>query len=417
MTTNTFLESGNSLPTGVTDLHVEAFVQHLQAVGYTKRTLLIKRSITASFARWARDCQIAPHQLNDSHLSTFVQRPPRHSTWRIRFELATLKKFLEHLRAEAGLPIPAAKVDWSPAEELRCRYVDYLRSERGLAQNSICVYSHYIRDFLAALMTDSGSGSPQIQALDAATVHRYLVDRIRDRSSEYSSLLAIALRSFLRFLFLHSETSIDLSVSVPMVRKWAQASIPAFLSADEVDRVVSCTDRSTPGGRRDHAIMLLMARLGLRAGEVVSLELDDIHWRTGEIVVRGKGQLIDRLPLLSDVGESLSLYLRESRGQSESKRVFLRSWAPRVGLTGHAAVTHIVRTALARAGVHTQKHVAAHVFRHSLATMMIRNGASMAEISELLRHRSVKSTTIYAKVDFGALRAVARPWPATGGGR
>ena len=192
---------------------------------------------------------------------------------------------------------------------------------------------------------------------------------------------------------------------------------PAFLSPDEVERVLSAGDRSTLSGHRDQTILLLLARLALRAGEIVSLELDDIRWRAGEIVVRGKCRTVDHLPLLSDIGEALASYLREDRGISTSRRVFLRMWAPRVGLTGPAAVGHIVRRALARAGVHRSGRGAAHLFRHVLATKMIRHGASMREISEVLRHSSQTTIAIYAQVSFEALRTVALAWPAVGGER
>lgn len=416
MSINAIPTFGDSLLTGVTDSQVGSFLGKLQAGGYTKRTLRLKRHIVVFFARWTRGEQIALNDLGDSHITTFVQSSARRSKWRVRFELATLRAFLEHLRAEAGLPAHVAVANCSPTKELRCNYVDYLRSERGLADNSVCVYSPYIRDFLADLSARSGGGSPQMNTLDALTVQQYLLDHLRGRSSEYCRLLATALRSFLRFLFLRGQISIDLSFSVPMVRRWAQATVPAFLSTEEVDRVLSSTDRSTLGGLRNHAILLLLARLGLRAGEIVALELGDIRWRAGEIVVRGKGRVRDRVPLLSDVGEALALYLK-GRGQCDSRRVFLRSIAPRVGLTDHAAVTHVARKALAKAGVRAPGRIAAHLFRHSLATRMMRNGASMAEISEVLRHRSPISTAIYAKVDFDALRRVARPWPAAGGAR
>ena len=415
MTTNTFLASEDYPSIGLTDTHVASFLRHLQAAGYTERTLGSKRSIVVSFARWTRREQIPLGDLAEFHIIAFVERSPRRSKGQVRVELAALRPFLGYLRDEAGVPVHAVQVDCSPAEELRRRYVDYLRSERGLAENSICVYSPYISDFLTELMTMSTRTS--LRALDASTVQDFLLDRIQGRSSEYSRLLATALRSFLRFLFLRGEAPIDLSLSVPMVRRWRQASVPLFISPEEVERVLSATDRSTPGGLRDHAILLLLARLGLRAGEVVALELADIHWRTGEIVVRGKGRIVDRLPLLPDIGEALALYLRTSRGQSASRRIFLRICAPRTGLAGHAAVSHVVRKALAKAEVRTPTRIAAHLFRHSLATRMIRNGASMAEISQLLRHRSQNSTAVYAKVAFESLRGVARPWPAAGGGR
>jgi len=416
MSVDTFLASEDGPPLlGLLDNHVESFLTHLRGAGYAERTLRKKRTIAASFARWTRRKQVAVEDLTEAHLSAFVERSPRKRKARVRLDLAMLGLFLGYLRLEAEVPTPPRRIESSPAGDLHCRYVDYLRNERGLAEHSIGVYSPYIHDFLTALVEGSGSASPR--GLDAQAVQDFLLARVRDRSSEWSRLLATALRSFLRFLYVRGETAIDLSISVPMVRRWRQATVPAFLSHEEVERVLSATDRSIPRGRRDHAILLFLARLGLRAGEVVRLELGDLRWRTGEFVVRGKGRVLDRLPLLADVGEALALYLRKDRGRRSSRRVFLRMWAPRVGLTGPAAVGHVVRAALARAGLRRTSRGAAHLFRHSLATRMIRHGASLAEISEVLRHRSPNSTEIYAKVDFEALRGVARPWPGTSGAR
>jgi site-specific recombinase XerD len=210
---------------------------------------------------------------------------------------------------------------------------------------------------------------------------------------------------------------VDLSPSVPRVCKYRQSTPPAFLAPEEVTRTLAAIDRSVPRGRRDYAILLLLARLGLRAGEIVSLELDDVCWRTAEIVVRGKGRTVERLPLLQDIGEALAAYLRKDRGVSKSRRIFLRMWAPRIGLTGPAAVGHIVRLALARAGIRRSGRGAAHLFRHGLATRMIRHGASLPEIGEVLRHRSQMTTSGYTQVAFEALREVAQPWPARGGAR
>jgi site-specific recombinase XerD len=398
------------------DTHVEAFLTHLHAEGYTERTLRRKRSVAESFARWTVQKQLAVEDLNDSHIAAFVERAPRRRKTRIAFERATLRPFLEYLRAEAGVPNPALPIDASPADDLQRRYLDYLRKERGLTENSIRVYAPLIRDFLTEQVARSGCVAPE--AWDAGTVQDFLLDRVHNRSSEYARLLATTLRSFFRFLYLREETALELSSSVPTVRRGRPAEqLPAVLSPEEVEQVLSVTDRSTPCGCRDYAILLLLARLGLRAGEVVALELGDIHWRTGEIVVRGKGRVRDRLPLLADVGEALALYLQNDRGPSASRQVFLRMLAPRVGLAGPCAVGHIVRQALARAGVRSPGRGAAHLFRHSLATRMLRHGASLAEISQVLRHRSQATTAIYAKVDFEALRGVARSWPAPGGAR
>lgn len=401
--TNKNLASGDGLHPGLSDIHIDSFLARLRAQGYAKRTLRKKRSVASSFARWTVRRRVAADDLNEFHLSAFVKRLPRKGKERVRFEMATLRPFLAHLRAEAGVPIPPPGMGG-----LKMRYIEYLRKERGLTQNSILVYSPFIGDFL-------GYASPE--TLDARTVQDFLLDRIRNRSSEYARLLATSMRSFLRFLYLREETAIDLSRSVPTVRKWRQAEVTPFLSPEEVERILSGTDRSTPRGRRDYAILLLLARLGLRAGEVAALELGDVRWRTGEIVIHGKGGVEAHLPLLKDIGEALALYLSRDRGASASRRVFLRMLAPRVGLTGPAAVGHIVRHAFARVGLRVQGRGAAHLFRHSLATTMIRHGASIAEISEVLRHRFQSSTMVYAKVDFESLREVARPWPGNGGDR
>jgi site-specific recombinase XerD len=303
----------------------------------------------------------------------------------------------------------------SPADLLADGYVAHLRMDRGLAENSIAVYAPGARAFLAHRVATAGQ--LDLETLDAKAISTFLVERIGGRSSESARLLSIGLRSFLRFLVLRGVIARDLSGAVPRVRTYQQTGVPVVLSPDEVERVLSTADRSMPRGRRDYAVLLLLARLGLRASEVVSLELGDIHWRAAEIVVRGKGPRRDHVPLLADVGEALAQYLREDRGTSPSRQVVLRLISPRVGLTGPCAIDHIVRLALGRAGIGPHRRCVAHLFRHSLATRMIRHGASMAEIAEVLRHRSQTTTALYAKVSFDALRAVARPWPVVRGAR
>ena len=228
-------------------------------------------------------------------------------------------------------------------------------------------------------------------------------------------LVAVTLRSLLRFLYLRGEMDFDLSRGVSRFQKWKLATVPTYLSPADVEKVLAACDVATPTGRRDRAILLLLARLGLRAGEVVTLEVGDIAWRSGEILIRGKGQQRDHLPLTPDVGEALALYLRLDRGESSARRAFLRLKAPREGLAGPAAVGHIVRKLLACSGIIRTSRGAAHMFRHSLATRMIRHGASISEIAEVLRHRSQSTTGLYAKVAFQTLREVARPWPEEGG--
>jgi integrase/recombinase XerD len=383
--------------------------------GYAERTLRKKRTVAKAFARWAKRKGIAPDDLNCSHMDAFVERSPRKRKAHAKAELAVMRLFFEYLCAMAGLPCSPPKQPASITAGLLEQCENYLRKDRGLAENSVRVYLPLIRDFLASQC------APTIcvflRSLNALVIRDFVVRQTPNRSAEYIRLLAIALRSFFRFLFLSGQMPADLSPAVPRVCKYRQSTPPRYLSPEEVTSVLASTDQSMPRGRRDYAILLLLARLGLRAGEIVSLELDDIRWRTAEIVVRGKGRVVEHLPLLHDVGEAMAAYLRDGRGTSSSRRIFLRMLAPHIGLTGPAAIGHIVRLVLRRAGVRRCGRGAAHLFRHGLATKMIRRGASLSEISEILRHRSLMTTSSYSQVAFEALRDVAQPWPATGGAR
>jgi integrase/recombinase XerD len=397
------------------DDEIEPFVEHLRAARYADETVHRKRAIAAKFAQWAQQHLIVADNLNSNSAAQFITRLPERAKTRVALERATVRLFLRHLYTRGRLQRPSAKeIESGPDSYLR-RYEDYLRKDRGLAENSVHVYAPFIRDFLSRQTMPAGSLSPD--ALETLKIQSFLLAQTKDRSDEYKRLLATSLRSFFRFLFFTGETTRDFSSRVPMVRKYRMSAPPSFLSPEQTERVLTALDRSTSTGRRDYAVLLLLARLGLRAGEVVLLELDDIRWRSGEMVIRGKGRVLDYLPLVCDVGEALSSYVRDDRGVSSCRRVFLRTWAPRIGLTGPAAVGHIVRHALARAGIRRSGRGAAHLFRHGLATKMIRHGASIAEIAEVLRHRSQNTTAIYTQVSFEALRTVAQPWPVTGGVR
>lgn len=392
--------------------HIEEFLAHLRMERYSEVTLCNKRWVLSAFSRWMKSTGIAVADMNESAISLYMNRQSGRSASRVRFDISALRQFLAYLRDQA-IAGPPPTGEQTAIEQFHGRYVDYLRRDRGLAKNSVLVYDPFIRDFLDG--QDAGGGRISTAAFDVVTIRNHLLARSKDRSGEYIRLMAVALRSFCHFLFLRGETPRDQSEAVPMVRKYRQSSVPTFLTPEQEAALISTADRSTSTGRRDYAILLLLARLGLRAGEIVALELDDIRWRSAELVIHGKGRMVEHVPLLLDVGEALSAYLHDDRGASTSRRVFLRMWAPRIGLAGPAAIGHIVRLAFVRAGFRPACRGAAHLFRHSLATTMIRHGASMAEIAEALRHRSQNSTAIYAKVAFDDLRGVARPWPTAGG--
>ncbi len=391
--------------------HVGRFVEGLVTGGYVETTRQAKRRILDSFARWARGVPLVIASIDEDCIDTYLKHVLRRPHKRGRIERCTLLQFLEHLRHVGAAP-PGAAPEPSRAEVLIGQYVDHLRHARGLSDRSLAIYTPIVRRFL--LTTGLGDAQDLDAALDAAVLREHVLEHAQARSSEVTRLMTVALRSFVRFLFLQGHTSIDLSAAVPGVRRWQFAAVPPLLSAAEVEQVLGAVDRATSRGRRSHAILLLLARLGLRPGEVAKLELDDVRWAEGEVIVRGKGGVHDRLPLPEDVGEALALYLREDRGRSSSRQVFLRLRAPRLGLSGPCAVSTVARDAFRRAGLQPSRRAGAHLFCHSLATRMIRNGASMAEISQALRHRCPATTRTCAKVDFTALRAVARPWPVAG---
>ncbi len=225
-----------------------------------------------------------------------------------------------------------------------------------------------------------------------------------------AKLMTSALRSFLKYARYRGEVVLDLAAAVPTVPSWSMSSIPRAISADQVHQLLASIDRRTAMGRRDYAILLLLARLGLRSSEVAFLVFDDIDWNTGTLSVCGKSGLRHELPLTREVGEAIAAYLQNGRPPGISRRVFLRTKAPLSGFQGASGVGSIVRHALQRAGINAPTD-GAHQFRHGLATEMLRQGASLGEIGGVLGHRHPQTTKIYTKVDLKALRTLAQPWP------
>lgn len=405
--TRTVSESG-----GLPAHHIDAFLDRLRTAHYSEVSLRKKRRVLCAFSGWMKNRNIGLIDLDESVTARFMKHIIHASRDRVHRARPTLRQFLAYLRVEAIVCSPTLSSQ-SAISRIYRRYLDYLRQDRGLAKNSLLVYGPFIRAFLDSHSANDGSVLPG--AFDAVTIRDHFLAYSKGRSAEYTRLMAVALRSFCHFLFLRGDTARDLYESVPSVCKWRQSTVPTFLTPEQQEALITAADRSTPCGCRDYAILLLLARLGLRAGEIVAIELDDIHWRSGELVVHGKGRMVEHVPLPSEVGGAIATYLRDARGASASRRVFLRMYAPRVGLAGPATIGHIVRLAFARAGFRPACRGAAHLFRHGLATTMIRHGASMAEIAEVLRHRSQDSTAIYAKVAFEDLRGVARSWPTAGG--
>lgn len=307
---------------------------------------------------------------------------------------------------EAGA-LPAAQASASPAELLLKRFRSWMESERGLSAATMLRYENTARRFLAEQATDGETFAPH--RLTGADLNAFLLRECARVSAGSAKGRVAELRCLTRFLHLHGVTAANLSGAVPPVGGWRFASVPPVMAPGDVQRLLDHTPRDGATGVRDYAILMLVARLGLRSVEVARLLLDDVDWRRGEIILRGKGRREDRLPLPADVGEALVVYLSGARPEARSRHLFLTCKAPR-GPVRADLVGDVTERACLRAG---SPVVGPHRLRHALAADMLRHGAGLTAIGQVLRHQDLATTALYAKVDFTALRAVAQPWPGS----
>lgn len=310
----------------------------------------------------------------------------------------------------ATLPLTAKQI---ARAELRRSYEEYLRHQRGLSERTIFHCWRFADRFLEFRFGENVGDLSEITAVDIARFLHELTTRkplFRDKTA------ATHLRNFFRYLFKAGTISADLALGIPSVRQNYGARLPRHLTPEQVEILLEAVRSGPSGGRRNYAMVLLMARLGLRAPEVIAMQIDDINWRAGEIIVRGKGNLYDRVPLPPDVGEALADYLTHGRGQSASRALFVTSRTPFRPFKDGQILNNILRDAFARTSLKPPTpYVGSHILRHSLAVNLVKQGASLEEIGDMLRHRSRQSTMIYAKLDLDGLRSLAQPWPMTGG--
>jgi integrase/recombinase XerD len=398
-------------PTGPVAAQIEGFARWAREQGYTRASRYRQALLAACFSRWLAQRRISVRRVSAEHTARYLRWRARRVKLH-RSDAAALRQFLDFLH-HAGV-IPPAKVAprrLSPVEQEIQAFETYLRKERVLAEATIAYYVTFVHDFLADRF---GQGRVTLARLCAGDVVRFVQRQAARLHVQRVKQLTTALRSFLHYARYRGDIVLDLSAAVPAVASWSMSSIPRAIPADTVRQLLASINRRTAVGRRNYALVLVLARLGLRASEVVRLELDDIDWDAGQLRVHGKRGYEAALPVPADVGAAMAAYLRHGRRPSTCRRVFLRARAPLCGFGGASAVDSIVRQALTRAGLRAPT-TGAHQFRHGVATLMLRHGASLTEIGELLRHRSPETTKIYAKVDVDALRTLALPWP--GGGR
>jgi len=374
--------------------HIGWFAGRLIEHGYAHATAREKLRLIAHLSRWLQCHQRCAEDLDERRVRHFLQ--DRRRQGRVpRSHAATLAGFLAELRAAKMLPAPIPTSDESGLQHVERRFEHSLAHARGLAPTTVCPYLPIVRGFLRARF---GTGPLRLHELALHDVTRFLLRHAHTVSPRRATLLVAALRTFCRFLQHRGDIATDLAASVPPVADWRLATLPKALPPAQVERLWHSGDHHSPVGQRDDTLVLLLARLGLRPGEVVALTLDDLEWDPGTLLVCGKGGRRDRLPMPQDVGEALVTSRRLGRPHGATRRVFVWMKAPRRGFASSVALCTMVRRALRRAGL-DPVCTGAPGLRHSLATQMLRNGASLAEIGDVLRHRHPQTTEMSAQVD------------------
>lgn len=387
---------------------MEVFANEMVEQGYAKSSIQYALQLLKDFGHWLGHQRIATEQVTAECLARYLKdrrvRQGRHSR---SGDQAILRRLL-NLLIKQGIVAQALRPEPTPTERLELEFRRYLEQERRLAPATVFNYLAFARRFLAQNIHD---GEVRFDLLKAADVVCFVQrEAARLHHAKRAKLMTTSLRSFLQYLRYRGFIKADLRDSVPTVASWSMTSLPQALSSEDVKRLLSCCNRDTAIGCRNAAILLLLARLGLRAGEVVSLEIEDLDWEGGEICIRGIGTSADRLPLPREVGAALADYLCHVRPVCSSRRLFIRMRAPNVGFANSTSISCLVRRALDHAGL-DPAHKGAHLLRHTVATQMLRQGASLRESGEVLRHRSQQTTMIYTKVDLDLLRPLALPWP------
>ena len=381
--------------------HSPAIVEDLREQGYSPKTIYSKLWLVARLSRW-----LAKQGLTLADLTTAeLQRFEKHR-WECRGSArkrkSSLAPIVGYLRRVGLVPEPARLSPTGGIDELLERYSEYLVLERGVAKATVVKYEHVAALFLNQLLAGGGG----VEKLDGTAVMSFIAQQCRNRGIGAAKNRVKGLRSLLRFL--HQEgLSRPLADAVPAVTGWTGVHLPKGLEPEQVARLLASCNEFKVAGRRDRAILMLLARMGLRAGEVAALELEHFDWSRGEVVIPGKGERYDRLPLPADVGEALASYILGGRPKFTTGRLFLRVQAPQ-GSIGVDSVKEVVRRACRRAGIPS---VGPHCLRHGVASQALAAGASLTEVGQLLRHRDLSTTATYGKVDRRRLRDLARPWP------
>jgi site-specific recombinase XerD len=390
--------------------HIDSYAELLNQQHYSETSVYKQLLVISHFSRWLQRHGIEVHKVDEGTLQRFLGPTPR----KIRVQQgdeAALNRLLRLLRKQKIVPPKSPSLPLSPRQRVVAEFARYVIQERRLSQATLLNYQPFVDRFL---FEQFKNGKVNFSSLRATDITGFVQRHAHRVGTARVKLLVAALRCFFRHLQQRGDITTNLAACVPTVAHWSFSTLPKILPAGAVRRVLRNCDRHSSIGIRNYAVLLLLSRLGLRACEVVALNLEDLDWDAGQITVKEKGGGSAPLPLPADVGEALAAYLRNGRPRCSSRRVFIRDRAPLTGFANSIAISTIVMRALKKAGVNSARK-GAHVFRHTLATDLLRQGCTLDEIGELLRHQSPDTTAIYAKVDVAALHMLALPWP--GGGR
>lgn len=388
---------------GPLEPHVAGFAEQLIRQGYTRASAEQHVCFIAHLDRWMQCAGVGLGGLSGQVLDRYLAER-RAAGYREYRSVKALRPLLDYLLPLGVLPVPR-EVPLGPVEELLADFRGWLLRERGLTEGTVRGYVDCVRPFVAGRLRGDVL---DLAGVTAADVTGFVRSACPGRAVGSAKLIVCALRSLLGWLHVTGQVPVSLAAAAPSVAGWRLSGLPKGLEPAELRLLLAGCDRRTATGRRDFAVMLLLARMGLRAGEVAGLGLDDIDWRHGEVVIVGKGNRSERLPLPDEIGAAIAAYLRRGRpADAEGRSVFVRVHAPHRPLTT-GGVTMIVFDGAQRAGL---PRMHAHRLRHTAATAMLQGGAPLAEVGQVLRHRSAMSTAIYAKVDRAALAVLARPWP------
>ena len=395
-----------NLRSGLLGKYIEGFAVALMSQGYARATLRVKIRAIGRWNKWLHKRPIDVAGLNEALITEFIRTLPR-TLYRQSGVRTTLHRFINYLREIGVVHTPIPSTNSEPRSFIERDYELYLSQERGLTPPTIRYNLFHVHRFLNERF---GPDNIELNKLCQDDITKHILQHSSEYQQRSAQTWTSALRGFIRYLNLRGLTKTDLTGCVLKSADWNLSALPKYIEAEEVERLLKSIDCNTAVGLRDYALLLIIARLGLRGGEVVQLELEDFNWLEGTLRVHGKNARWSYLPVTKEIGEAVVNYLRKGRPTCATRRVFLTAVAPYHELKSSANVTAIVARHLKSAGIKATR-AGAHLLRHSLATQMLQGGGSLEEICQVLRHLHLSTTEIYAKVNFTALKEIVQPWP------